>query len=481
MENTTNTTNTQTFPRFLVAGKECIYRLFDAFLKKVVIDDYVIDFSKPATIAEDGSIEFASGDRRFSEIIGAVKVKVGGAGGALPMRGRNEPDYDYAKRVAKWRKAQKREQGQQNAVDSATLARDAAAVDKYITALENYLSGKGAEVSEDGSVDVMEIVEGSVMKVSKDVMDDMNLAAAHLNWLWSLGMGMVDTSCGDFSDKMGIEERWSENRVGYNVKDGLWQGRVYVKGDRQAAYTALKDLVSKFVAAGADEKKTSNEWKGVLKSVFLGQDYAGSRDCVILKEYFADAEKPKKAAKQGDAQESDEAKKPRKETLVPASKVAEKFEKSIATYIEKKGYKDDLAKFRKKDIMLLNDIFYRFLTWPNKPEFKTVEEVKAVFIEYIFKTKKNCEALVRNGLLHFCNPDKYINMYSYEKKVAYVQSHSDLLEGYVVSDYSELKRQDNLFVTMKFKKELDCAPYQANRTEEKICYIYDKLCSRTAG
>jgi hypothetical protein len=72
-------------------------------------------------------------------------------------------------------------------------------------------------------------------------------------------------------------------------------------------------------------------------------------------------------------------------------------------------------------------------------------------------------------------------MYSYEKKAAYVQSHSDLLEGYVVSDYSELKLQDNLFFSMKFKKDVDCAPYQANRTEEKICYIYDKLHSRIAG
>ena len=488
----TQITTTQYFSRFLVAGKECIYKLFDAFIKKTVIEDSTVDFSKPAAVADDGSIEFADGDRHFSEIIGAVKVKVGGAEGALPMRGRNEPDYDYAKRVAKWRKAQKKEQGLLNAADSASLTRDASAIAKYTTALDNYLSGMETEVSEDGSVDVMEIVNGlakddgkraakSAMKVTKDVKDDMNLAAAHLNWLWSLGMGMVDTSCGEFSGEMGIEERWSENLAGYSVTDGLWQGRTYVKGDRDATYAAVKDLVSKFVTAGADEKKTNNEWKAVLKSVFLSQDYADSRDCVILREYFAEAEKPKKSAKQGDAQESVEPKKPRKETLVSASKAAEKFEKSIAAYIERKGYKDVLAKSRKKDIMLLNDIFYRFLTWPYKPEFKTVEEVKAAFIEYIFKTKKECEALVRNGLLHFCNPDKYINMYSYEKKAAYVQSHSDLLEGYVVSDYSELKLQDNLFFSMKFKKESECGPYQANRTEEKICYIYDKMHSRTAG
>ena len=358
-------TTTQSSPRFLVAGKECVYKLFDAFIKKTVIEDSTIDFSKPVVVAEDGSIEFADGDRLFSEILGSIKVKVGGAEGTLPMRGRNEPDYDYAKRVAKWRKAQKKEQGQSNA----------AAVAKYNTALENYLSGMETEVSEDDSVDVMEIVEGTnkegskrvvkpVMKVTKEVMDDMNLAVAHLNWLWSLGMEGCYTSCGKFGKVIGIEENWMADLQGYGGKEGLWKAKL------------------------------------------------------------------------------------------------------VGT---------------KKDLFLLRSIFYRFLTWPNKPEFKTAEEVKAAFIEYIFKTKKDCEALVRNGLLHFCNPDKYINMYSYEKKAAYVQSHSDLLAGYVVSDYSELKMQDNLFFSMKFQKESGCPPYQANRTEEKICYIYDKLRSRVAG
>ncbi len=374
MANTQNTT-TQSSPRFQVAGKESIYKLFDAFIKKTVIEDSTIDFSKPAVVAEDGSIEFADGDRRFSEIIGAVKVKVGGAGGALPMRGRNEPDYDYAKRVAKWRKAQKREQGQLNAAGSTTLVRDIAAVDKYITALENYLSGMETEVSEDDSVDVMEIVNKSAeagakkavkqsMKVTKEVMADMNLAVAHLNWLWSLGMDGRHTGCGRFGEAVAIEENWMAGLKGYEGKDGLWNVKL------------------------------------------------------------------------------------------------------VGT---------------KKDLFLLRSIFYRFITWPYKPEFKTVEEVKAAFIEYIFKTKKDCEAPVRNGLLHFCNPDKYINVYSYEKKAAFVQSHSDLLEGYVVSDYAELKLQDSLFFSMRFQKESECGPYQANRTEEKICYIHDKLHSRVAG
>ena len=371
-----NQTTPQSSPRFLVAGKECIYKLFDAFIKKTVIEDSTIDFSKPVVVAEDGSFEFADGGRHFSEIVGSIKVKNGNAeGAALPMRGRNEPDYDYAKRVAKWRKAQKKEQGQLKAVDGVTLAKDATAVDKYNSALDNYLSGMETAVSEEISVEVMEIVDGlakegskrtakPVMMVTKEAMDDMNLAAAHLNWLWSLGMDGRHTNCGKFGEAASIGENWTEGLEGYEDKDGLWNA------------------------------------------------------------------------------------------------------KSVGT---------------KKDLLLMRSIFYRFMTWPYKPEFKTVEEVKAAFIEYIFKTKKDCEALVRNGLLHFCNPDKYINIYSYEKKAAYVQSHSDLLEGYVVSDYSELRAQDSLFFSMRFKKEADCAPYQANRTEEKICYIYDKLRSRIAG
>ena len=59
----TNTANTQTSPRFQVAGKEFIYKLFDAFLKKTVIEDKAIDFSKPVVQNEDGTVEFVGLDR----------------------------------------------------------------------------------------------------------------------------------------------------------------------------------------------------------------------------------------------------------------------------------------------------------------------------------------------------------------------------------------------------------------------------------
>ena len=313
--------------RFLVAGKECIYRLFDAFVKKTFVENSTIDFSKPVVVAKDGSIEFASGDLRFSDIIGSIPVK----------------------------------------------AKSASAVAESNAALGNFLSGMETEVSEE-PVEAVEIVdkatkEGSkratkpAMKVTKEVMDDMNFAAAHLNWLWSLGMESRPTSCGKYGKAVSIEENWMAGLEGYENNDGLWDVK-----------------------------------------------------------------------------------------LVGA----------------------------KKDLFLLYCILSRFMTWPNKPEFKTVEEVKAALVGYVFKTRKDCVALVRNGLLHFCNPDKYINMYSYEKKAAFVKSHSDLLQGFVVSDYFAMKMQDSLYFSMKFKNDLGYGPYQANRTEEKICYIFDKMHSRVA-
>lgn len=344
MENTTNTANTQTSPRFLVAGKECIYRLFDAFLKKVVIDDYVIDFSKPAVVAEDGSIEFASGEMRFSEILGVDANAARGANVRQPVRGRNESDQEYAKRIAHWQKDQKKELAQAKAADAPQVGK-IEDPEKYRVALGNYLNGK-------------------VTDVSKEAMDCMNLALAHLSWLRLLGMADRKTSCAMGSKSLDIKENWMKNLDGYDVKDGLW---------------AVKSSSSK------------------------------------------------------------------------------------------------------NDILLEAAILYRFMTWPNRPVFKSVAEVKSALVDFIFKTKKENAAPIRNGLLHFCDPDRYIGIYSFEKKSEFVKNHETLLQDYKVSDFSGFREQDSLFFSMKFAKGLNLAPYQANRTEEKICYIFDKMNARAAG
>jgi hypothetical protein len=125
--------------------------------------------------------------------------------------------------------------------------------------------------------------------------------------------------------------------------------------------------------------------------------------------------------------------------------------------------------------MLIYSIFEQFITWPKKPTFKNLFELKQTLVHFIFKTKLDSVAPIRNGLLHFCNPDRYINFYSYESKVQYVESNSNLLRDYKVSDYAQMLTQDGLYFSTRIGKVEDHLVYKANRTEEKICYIYDKL------
>ena len=412
----TANTKTQTSPRFLVAGKELVYKLFDAFLKKVVIEDRAIDFSKSVNVAEDGSIEFADCDKSFSEIIGV---------GGLPL---------------------------------------------YCAALDNYLNGMETTVAEEKSAEEsaedMKVTESKVnvkvkkavgdqfvtsieektvktMIVSKEFKENLDLALAHYNWLWSLGM------------------------------DGLWEECTFVKGDLQAVDIAIKDIVSKLIAAGGDEKNTKEVWQDKLKSVFFAQDYANSRDCLILKQYFMEEdEKSRKRAEKA----SEDAGKPRKNARVTAAAFAAKLEKSFAKYIEKKGCKDCLSKYRKKDILLLNAIFRRFMSWPTRPEFNGLEDAKSALTDFVFKTRKDSDAPIRNGLLHLCNPDRYINIYTFKEKIAYIEHHKNLLYDYTESGEAKYNGEDSLYFSLKgitdgeFKDD-----YRANRTEEKICHIFDKL------
>ena len=110
-----------------------------------------------------------------------------------------------------------------------------------------------------------------------------------------------------------------------------------------------------------------------------------------------------------------------------------------------------------------------------------MEEVKPAFIEFVFKSKKQSDAPIRNGLLHFCNPDRYINMYLHEDKVGYVIRHSDLLRNYSQLNTAELRAQDCLYYSKQFGPKADKVAYQANRTEDKICHIFDRIRVRAAG
>lgn len=280
-------------PRFKLEENEKIYALFDAFIKKTLVEDRAIDFSAPAILNEDGTIEFYESDYRFSDLIRGV--------------GHNNTKACFEQLIA-----------------------------KRVTK------------------------EYKLLATSEPFVEKLLLLSAHFYWLWSLGISFCETSCGEYGKALSFKEGWADYIDDYYVGQGLWS--------------------------------TS--------------------------------------------------------TTRPA---------------------------RKKELMLIYSIFEQFITWPKKPTFKNLFELKQALVHFVFKTKLDSNAPIRNGLLHFCNPDRYIDFYRYESKVQYVENNSNLLRDYKVSDYAQMLTQDGLYFSTRIGKVEDRLVYKANRTEEKICYIYDKL------
>ena len=287
-------------PRFKLEDKENIYALFDAFIKKTLVEDRAIDFSAPAILKDDGTIEFYESDYRFSDLIRGAD--------------HNKTKASFEKIIAK--------------PISKKCKRQAT-------------SEPPAEKDESPTNQIL-------------------LLAAHLYWLWSLGILSYKTSCGEYGKALSFKEGWADFIDGYDEEQGLW--------------------------CASTNRLT-----------------------------------------------------------------------------------------RKKELMLIYSIFEQFISWPKKPTFKNLFELKQTLVHFIFKTKLDSVAPIRNGLLHFCNPDRYINFYSYESKVQFVESNSNLLRDYKVSDYAQMLTQDGLYFSTRIGKVEDRAVYKANRTEEKISHIYDKL------
>lgn len=130
----------------------------------------------------------------------------------------------------------------------------------------------------------------------------------------------------------------------------------------------------------------------------------------------------------------------------------------------------------KKELLLIYSILYRFMTWPKKPEFQNVDQVKSALIDFIFKTRIDLDAPIRNGLLHLCDPDMYINIYSYEMKLNYIANHSSFLLNYKAEGFSTLQTQDSVYYSKRIGKVGDNNIYRADRTEDKIRFIFDRMC-----
>jgi len=372
-----NNINAKMLGRFAVPGQEIVYKLFDAFLSKTVLEDRLIDFSKPPVEHNDGSVEFETLNAddetsvpSFSQLIlgqpvasvyefldepllekpeepakprdlnpperpGDYKeIKV-------PKRKKKDTDEEYQAKMLKYEQEVK-ERDEKNRVRMENFEK------RYNEYMERHGSRlKGYEklaAQYPEKLTAYQEWHNSFIEKNKVYL----MIAFHLYWLWSLGANNVAVGCGPYGKLMELE-------TPAYPETGLW--KVQVLGMR-------------------------------------------------------------------------------------------------------------------RDLKLIYSIFERILSWPRRPKFNTVAEVKAALVDFILKVRKDSSAQVRNGLLHLCDPEKFTNMYTYQEKVEFVLQHDSALQGYHTSDMAEMNRNDSVFFSKKNVggKKFD-GDYQGLRTEEKISHI----------
>ena len=372
-----NNINAKMLGRFAVPGQEMVYKLFDAFLSKTVLEDRLIDFSKPPIEHDDGSVEFEvlnAGDGApvpsFSQLIlgqpvasvyefldepllekpeepakprdlnpperpGDYKeIKV-------PKRKKKDTDEEYQAKMLKYEQEVK-ERDEKNRVR----------MENFEKRYNEYMERHGSRLKEYEKLAAQYPEKLTAYQEWHNSFIEKNkvylMIAFHLYWLWSLGANNVAVGCGPYGKLMALEAPIFPDM-------GLWNVQV------------------------------------------LGM---------------------------------------------------------------------------RRDLKLIYSTFERFLSWPKRPKFNTLAEVKAALVNFILKVRKDSPAQVRNGLLHLCNPEKFTNMYTYQEKVEYVLQHDSALQGYHTSDMAEMNRNDSVFFSKKNVggKKFD-GDYQGLRTEEKISHI----------
>ena len=372
-----NNINAKMLGRFAVPGQEIVYKLFDAFLSKTVLEDRLIDFSKPPVEHDDGSVEFETLNAddgaslpSFSQLIlgqpvasvyefldepllekpeeptkprdlnpperpGDYKeIKV-------PKRKKKDTDEEYQAKMLKYEQEVK-ERDEKNRVR----------MENFEKRYNEYMERHGSRLKEYEKLAAQYPEKLTAYQEWHNSFIEKNkvylMIAFHLYWLWSLGANNVAVGCGPYGKLMALETPIFPDM-------GLW--KVQVLGMR-------------------------------------------------------------------------------------------------------------------KDLKLIYSTFERILSWPKRPKFNTLAEVKAALVNFVLKVRKDSSAQVRNGLLHLCNPEKFTNMYTYQEKVEYVLQHDSALQGYHASDMAEMNRNDSVFFSKKNVggKKFD-GDYQGLRTEEKISHI----------
>lgn len=146
------------------------------------------------------------------------------------------------------------------------------------------------------------------------------------------------------------------------------------------------------------------------------------------------------------------------------------FEEEGDAFTGKIGLWKANATNMKKEMDFICNVLFRFATMSDaiKKIFPTVTDIKQALVEVSEKVMSREKISMRNGMLHLCDPDRFIHLYTVEQKVMAIEEHKaclfDFKDPYNKSDSSNL---------LYYRDEK--LGYRHLTTEAQLCHIDDIL------
>lgn len=124
----------------------------------------------------------------------------------------------------------------------------------------------------------------------------------------------------------------------------------------------------------------------------------------------------------------------------------------------------------KKEMDFICNVLFRFATVPDayKRVFPTVADIKQALVNISEKVMNKEKNSMRNGMLHLCDPEKHIHLYTVEEKVQAIAEH----KGYLFDFKDPYNRCD--YENVLYYRD-DKLGYRHLTTEAQICHIDEIL------
>lgn len=121
-----------------------------------------------------------------------------------------------------------------------------------------------------------------------------------------------------------------------------------------------------------------------------------------------------------------------------------------------------------KELAFICNVLYRFATTAPavKALFPTVADVKNALVDLTARVKTAEKIGARHGLLHLCNPNEYMPIYSAEEKVQLVNDHLGFLNGFV----DPFNKCDTKYLSYYRDDKIG---YRFPTTDAQLSFIYD--------